>query len=185
MSSTKFTLPGRRSGDISYAKSSLAIAYAHSRSCNPRNIEYPWYGLWCQILMDLTSDTKRLIVVPQHLIYYEPADDIPSPEGDKGHSKRSASISTIQSVATMAASSPREVIPDFAIFRIKFRWRSQACAFVWRNVKIQNLGAPLLMEIKFPGTGRLGCASINQHVGSTKCCPAAGSILISHASCPV
>jgi hypothetical protein len=41
--SSNFVLPGRRSNP--FAKTCLAKAYAYSRSCNPRNIEHPWYGV--------------------------------------------------------------------------------------------------------------------------------------------
>jgi hypothetical protein len=154
MASQNFVLPGRRTTQTSYAKSCLAKAFANSKSrfCNPRNIEYPWYGLWCQILMDLTSDRLRLLTIPQHLLYYidppEPKSDV-SDEDEPNH-EANTSIPSVAS--TTPLSSAKEIIPDFAIIRILFRWLNADGEKIWRNVKIQRAGVPLLTEIKRAGS---------------------------------
>src|SRR5882762_2184025 len=73
--SANFVLPGQRTNPLAFTKLQIAKAYTLSRSCNPRNIEFRSYGLWSQCLMDLTSDSKFLIVIPQHLLYYVPNED--------------------------------------------------------------------------------------------------------------
>lgn len=55
----------------------------------------------------------------------------------------------------MAATTPQpfahEIIPDFAIIRIVFRWREPDGPKTWRNVKIRHAGVPLPVEIKRAG----------------------------------
>jgi hypothetical protein len=64
----------------------------------------------------------------------------------------SGDISSIPSVAT---TSPQpfayEIIPDFAIIRIIFRWREPDGPKRWHNVKIRHAGVSLLVEIKRAG----------------------------------
>lgn len=152
MLSTDFILPGRRATSTPYAKACLAKAFATSKSrfCNPRNIEYPWYGLWCQILMDLTSDRSRLLTIPQHLIYYtEPLED---DEDELNHDANDTISSIPSATATTPLPGAKEIIPDFAIVRIIFRWLDAKGEKVWRNVKVQRAGVPVLAEIKRAGS---------------------------------
>jgi len=157
MLSTNFILPGRRATTNTYAKSCLAKAFASSKSpfCNPRNVEYPWYGLWCQILMDLTSDRLRLLTIPQHLLYYtEPIDATSDISGeDDPKSDPDVTVSSIPSAtSTTPLPGANEIIPDFAIIHIKFRWLDSNGEKVWRNVKIQRAGVPVIAEIKRAGS---------------------------------
>ena len=151
MASIDFILPGRRKDHVPFSKASLAKAFAASRASNPRNVEYPWYGYWSQILVDLTSQYERLINIPQHLLYYTPAE----PEADNITVDASDPDTSISSIPSVAVTTPQpfayEIIPDFAIIRLIFRWRDPDGPKRWRNVKIRHAGVPLLVEIKRAG----------------------------------
>lgn len=151
MASIDFILPGRRKDNVPYSKSCFAKAFATSRASNPRNIEYPWYGCWCQTLVDLISEHEQLLNIPQHLLYYTTSDES---EADNTAVDDPGDIST-SSIPSVATTTPqplaKEIIPDFAIIRIIFRWRDQDGPKRWRNVKIRHAGVPLLVEIKRAG----------------------------------
>ena len=143
MSSVDFTLPGCCGSDDALAKITLARTFAHSKTHNPRNVEHPWYAYWDCVLNSLTSDNNRLVVAPQHLLYFETSaegvtDPVPTGiEGPPGH-KKNASVSTV------AASEAREVIPDFAIIRYQK-------PPIPENADEAGKDVPLLMEIKRAG----------------------------------
>jgi hypothetical protein len=154
--STQFILPGRQTNPLAHTKLNIAKAYALSRSCNPRNVEFSSYGLWCQYWMELTSDSRYLIVIPQHLLYYVPTGDSDEESSNDDDALANTTLSTIASGAsTRAEKSAEEILPDFAIIRVKFRFRDAALRRTWRNVKIQYAGVPLLAEIKRAGSRSL------------------------------
>ena len=158
--STRFVVPGRRTNPkLSDTKFSVAKAYTLSRSCNPRNVESYSYGLWCQCWMNLTSESKNLIVIPQYLLYYVP--DETSDEEDKedgkgddeeGNALANTTIETIESrTSTKAERRAEEIVPDFAIVRVMFRLRNVELKATWENAKIRHAGVPLLVEVKRAG----------------------------------
>jgi hypothetical protein len=151
MASFNFILPGRRKDHVPLSKANLAKAFAVSRASNPRNVEYPWYGYWCQILVDLTSAHERLLNIPQHLLYYT----LPAETEADSITVDDPGDTSISSIPSVAATTPQpfayEIIPDFAIIRIIFRWREPDGPRRWRNVKIRHAGVPLLVEIKRAG----------------------------------
>ena len=156
MASVDFILPGRRHDSVPFSKASLGKAFATSRATNPRNIEYPWYGCWSQILVDLTSQYERLVIIPQHLLYYTPAESDSLEADDITVDDPDSSFSSIPSVATTAPQPfAYEIIPDFAVIRITFCWKSEGPR-TWRNVKIQHAGVPLIVEIKRAGSRSAG-----------------------------
>lgn len=156
--SAQFILPGRLTNPLAFTKLQIAKAYALSRSCNPRNIEFPLYGLWSQYLMDLTSDSRFLIVIPQHLLYYVPTED--SSDSDEGDSNvedlADTSISTIDSrPSTKPERSAKEILPDFAIIRVICRFRNYVLRPTYLNLKIRYAGVPILVEVKRGGSRSL------------------------------
>ncbi|KAG2037012.1 hypothetical protein BDR03DRAFT_958283 [Suillus americanus] len=50
-------------------KTRLETSYAFSRTFNSRNMEYYWYPLWCQTLLDLVAGVPNLIVAPQFPVW--------------------------------------------------------------------------------------------------------------------
>ena len=58
-----------------YSKTDLAVAFAMSTAHNPRNLECHWYGVWGQVLSNLTKDQDHLIVQSQFRLYYYDADE--------------------------------------------------------------------------------------------------------------
>ena len=182
--STDFILPGRRKDHVPLSKASLAKAFAVSRASNPRNIEYPWYGYWCQTLVDLISEHERLLNIPQHLLYYTISDESEA-ENKAVDVTGDTSISSIPSVAaTTSQPLGNEIIPDFAIIHVIFRWRDPDGPKRWRNVKIRHAGVPLLVEIKRAG-GRSAksLAETLVHMASTERGYVTGSLFVSHDSC--
>lgn len=152
MASTDFILPGRRNDNIPFFKASLGKAFANSRATNPRNVEYPWYGYWSQILVDLTSEYRRLIVIPQHLLYYTSEEDTSKEDISEEDITVDDPDTSIPSVITTPQPHAHEIVPDFAIIRIILRWRDPEAPKKWRNIKIRHAGVPLLVEIKRAGS---------------------------------
>lgn len=75
--------------DISHhntLKFQLSKSFCSSFRFNPRNLERPWYGLWCQILTDLVDKFDNMIVVPQFNLWVLPdeEDSDSEDEGDAG-----------------------------------------------------------------------------------------------------
>jgi len=162
MAHTDFILPGRGNSrfGVSFRKASLGRAFAESRATNPRNIEHPWYGLWSQILVDLTSQSGRLITIPQHTLYYtdiiteddnKSESNNKSAESDNKFSKSEHDLNTSFSNPSVANTTrqplTRGIVPDFAVIHLTFRWRDPN-APSWRKVKVGTAGVPLLVEIK-------------------------------------
>ena len=105
--------------------------------------------------MDLTSDSRFLIVIPQHLLYYVPTEDSEdsasnSEEGDSGiDDLANTTFSTIDSIpSTKPESSAEEILPDFAIIRVKCRFRNYVLSPTYLNLKIRYAGVPILAEVK-------------------------------------
>jgi hypothetical protein len=176
-----FVPPGRRTDPtISVTKLGLAKAYALSRACNPRNVEYYSYALWCQYWMELTNDSKNLVVNPQYLLYYIPdeiGDEVEEGEedmevhkdgiddadeekqdnydGEEGNFNDILGNTTIDTIESGASTKPErsaeEIVPDFAIIRIKYRFRHMEQRKTWENTKIRHAGVPLLAENKRAG----------------------------------
>ena len=160
--STHFVLPGRTINPLAFTKLQIAKAYALSRSCNPRNIEFRSYGLWSQCLTDLTSDSRFLIVIPQHLLYYVPTENsedsasISEVEDSSIDDLANATFSTIDSIpSTRPESSAVEILPDFAIIRVKCRFRNYVLRPTYLNLKIRYAGVPILAEVKRAGSRSL------------------------------
>ena len=182
--STHFVLPGRQADPtLSYTKLGLAKAYALSRACNPRNVEYYAYALWCQYWMDLTNDSKNLVLNPQYLLYYVPEETSDEAEEDErdgeghhddgddadeenkddennhnreeGNFNNASANTTIETIESRTSTKPErsaeEIVPDFAIVRIKYRFRNMELRKTWDNIKIQHAGVPLLAENKRAG----------------------------------
>ena len=107
--------------------------------------------------MDLTSDSKFFIVVPQHLLYYVPTEDSDDEEsGSSVDDLANTTFSTIDSrPSTKAERSAEEILPDFAIIRVKCRFRNPALGRTYLNVKIRYAGAPVLVEVKRAGSRSL------------------------------
>jgi hypothetical protein len=102
--------------------------------------------------MDLTSDRLRLLTIPQHLLYYVEPPEPNSDVSDEDEPNHEADTSNPSVTSTIPLSSAKEIIPDFAIIRILFRWLNADGEKIWRNVKIQRAGVPLLAEIKRAGS---------------------------------
>ena len=98
------------------------------RATLERNVESYSYGPWCQYWMNLTSDSKNLIVIPQYLLYYildETSDEEDKGDGrgddEKGDALANTTVETIESrTSTKAERRPKEIVPDFTIFRVMF-----------------------------------------------------------------
>jgi hypothetical protein len=106
--------------------------------------------------MELTSDSRHLIVIPQHLLYYIPADSGDDEGSDDDDVLANTTLSTIDSrTSTRAENSAEEILPDFAIIHVRYRFRNPALRRTWHNVKIQYAGVPLLVEIKRAGSRSL------------------------------
>ena len=107
-------------------KSTFAKAYVLSQSCNPTNIEFRSYRLWSQCLTDLTSDSRFLIIIPQCLLYYVPAENskdsasISEEEDSSINDLANTTFSTINSIpSTKPKSLAEEILPNFAIIWVK------------------------------------------------------------------
>jgi hypothetical protein len=130
--------------------------------------------------MELTNDSKNLVVNPQYLLYYVPDeidDEVEEGEEDmEGHKDDgedtdeenrdnydgqegnfndilvNTTIDTIESGAsTKPERSAEEIVPDFAIIRFKYRFRDMEQRKTWENTKIRHAGVPLLAENKRAG----------------------------------
>jgi hypothetical protein len=132
--------------------------------------------------MDLTNDSKNLVVNPQYLLYYVPEetsdeveeeerdgeghhddsdntdgenkdeDDHDGEEGNFNDALQNTTIETIDSrTSTKPERSAEEIVPDFAIVHIKYRFRNMELRRTWDNIKIQHAGVPLLAENKRAG----------------------------------
>jgi hypothetical protein len=109
--------------------------------------------------MELTSDSKNLIVNPQHLLYYvhtkEDEGDDERHSVDIYEEKNALADTTIDSIESRTSTRPEraaeEIIPDFAIIRIKYGLRDMELKKTWDNVKIRHTGVPLLAENKRSG----------------------------------
>lgn len=157
--STQFILPGRRNSPMAATKAALAWNYISSRACNPRNLEHRTYGLWNLYLIDLTTDSRTLLLIPQHILYYNP-EDFEEDDNENQH-PGDTTVSTIDSIAsTTPDNSTKQVIPDFAIIHIKYCLRNPAEPRTSRNVKVQHIGVPALAEGK-----RMGSRSSTTAIG--------------------
>jgi hypothetical protein len=104
---------------------------------------------------DLNGSYKRSPPPPhysQHLLYYVDPPEPQSDVSDEDEPNHEANTSIPSVASTTPLSSAKEIIPDFAIIRILFRWLNADGEKIWRNVKIQRAGVPLLTEIKRAGS---------------------------------
>ena len=107
--------------------------------------------------MDLTSDSKFLIVIPQHYLYYVPNEDSKgSASDDEDGDLANTTISTVDSrPSTQAEGSAEGAIPDFAIIRVSCRFRNCVLRRNYLNVKIRYAGVPIIIEVKRGGSRSL------------------------------
>jgi hypothetical protein len=62
-------LPGLRINQKDVSRIEFAKAYTYSRASDLRNLESLSYGLWSSILTSLVVDRRRLLSVPQHILF--------------------------------------------------------------------------------------------------------------------
>ena len=125
-------------------KYSVGRSFCSSYRHNSRNLERPWYGLWCQVLTDLTEEFTNMIVVPQFPLWYIPEEDEAAVvevddddsidgmdlfrqrdpdeqdiEAKEAEEDTEVGNTTTGSVGTIAGTDAAELIPDFVILHLR------------------------------------------------------------------
>jgi len=106
----------------------------------------------------LIADRRSLLNIPQHVLYYKqnPPDNPSTVDDGDDKSDQTDSLdpgnTTLSTIASATSTEHmrivKEIIPDFAIIRMRSRLRNPARGRVWENLKIKSVGVPILVEVK-------------------------------------
>lgn len=160
-----FRLPGFDLHPLAERKCHLSLLAAYSRQWNPRNLEFPWYEPWAQIMAALVAEHPSLSVAPQSYLWYDS-----SPHAQNSTSVPRHLMSTedeeldeiVDSIGNMTLDSIRSIsipsyrnrarIPDLAITRkVSFPRPDNTSCLSQLSRKVTYVGYPLLVELKPSG----------------------------------
>ncbi|THH05908.1 hypothetical protein EW146_g9775 [Bondarzewia mesenterica] len=167
-----FTLPGRAHSTYAKAKANIIAAFAYSRKYNSRNLESYWYGVYEETLTNLVDDIRDLVVMSQPTLWYKSEhdtfEDSSQPSSQSSH-ERKPSLEVDQDVSmeplggdpdtsmtsatdTIPEENPPSVVPDFAIYFLKGRWRDRTTLPYYgrgfKHVRVVHVGVPVIIEVK-------------------------------------
>ncbi|KAF8129852.1 hypothetical protein EV363DRAFT_1432375 [Boletus edulis] len=162
-----FVLPGWATTPLARHTCLLSLASAYSRIWNPRNLEYPWYEPWAQILQALVADLPPLAVAPQLYLWYyrrpKPGDHLFQPPQDEDDWLEEGDT-TLDSIKSLHVGSNRNKyqLVDFAITRKVSRTRPPPVHRAippahtpddqfYLSRKVAYTGIPVLCELKRGG----------------------------------
>jgi hypothetical protein len=158
--------------DVSHHNSTkykLGRSFCSSYRHNIRNLERPWYGLWCQVLTDLTEGFDSMIVVPQFPLWYIPHDEeedndsdvdgmdeldlfrLDADERNSEHGDEDGiGNTTTDSVGTIPDGSAADLYPDFFIIHLLAKYLPVVHPHFSRlgGVVITHQCCPVIMENK-------------------------------------
>ncbi|KAF8435455.1 hypothetical protein L210DRAFT_3506274 [Boletus edulis BED1] len=160
-----FALPGWVTTPLARHTCLLSLASAYSRKWNPRNLEYPWYEPWVQILQALVADLPPLAVAPQLYLWYyrhpNPRDHrIQPPAQDEGdwYEEGNTTLDSIESIHVGSRRNKYQLV-DLAITRKVSRIRPAPTVPLthapddqfYLSRKVDYMGIPVLCELKRGG----------------------------------
>jgi hypothetical protein len=156
-----FVLPGWATTPLIRTKCLLSLASAHSRKVNPRNLGYPWYEPWVQILQGLVADIPELAVAPQSYLWYyrcpRPGDhQIEPPSARTEDDGDDMLVDSIESIRVGSRHSRYQLV-DLAITRKVLRnqpaavYPPQARDRFDLSQSVDYMGIPVLCELKRGG----------------------------------